>query len=162
WLSVAGLNPLGAGIAAAKHLVSGAPLIDRVPGAGDAPIETTFVSNQLADRFMTKPLLGAMYLGSDWRHGQDLVWFLDISSLAASLALVMLLLALLLATQSRAWTVVLTIPISALLVALNPLAGLAVVFGLAGMYVLLMLWQRFRPIVDGHRSNQWFYVAAVV
>lgn len=122
YLGLCGLNPLGPAIAIAKNMQRGQPLVER----WKSPIETTFVSNELSDRLLTQPLLGAMYLGGDWRQGPDLVWFFDIGSRAPALAGLMLLLYLLLIPDPtfRHGAGILTV--SAVVTALNPLLGIAV------------------------------------
>ena len=121
YLALCGVDPLGPGIAVAKKLTRGAPLLERVA----APVETTFVSNAESDRLMTEPLLGAMYLWDDWRQGQDLVWFFDIGSRAPALAGLMVLLYLLLKPEWDWRRMAVLAAISALVTALNPLVGLA-------------------------------------
>src|SRR5262249_3655052 len=117
WLGLAGLNPLGPAIAAAKTLMHPAPLIRNWP----PPLETVFVTGQMADDLMTQPLLGGMYVGSDWRHGQDLVWFFDIGSRAPALAGLMLLLYLML-KPGEGWSRYAAIAgASALVTVFNPL-----------------------------------------
>jgi Uncharacterized membrane protein (DUF2298) len=69
WLALAGSNPAGPAIAAAKAVRQGIPLFEFAP----EPVETVFVSNESADLFMTHPLLGALYVSADWRRGQNLV-----------------------------------------------------------------------------------------
>lgn len=126
YLALCGANPLGPVIAIAKNLSRGEALVEH----WKAPVETTFVSNQLADRLMTEPLLGAMYVASDWRQGNDLVWFFDIGSRAPALAGLMLLLYLLLQPEPTIRRGVLILAVSAVVTALNPLIGLAVAGGL--------------------------------
>jgi len=133
YLGLCGLNPLGPAIAAAKHLSRGAPLVERWNG----PIETTFVSNNLADRLMTEPLLGAMFLGNDWRQGPALVWFFDIGSRAPALAGLMTLLYLLLKPAPDPRRYLAIVALSALVTALNPLIGLAAA-GALGLASLIL------------------------
>jgi len=120
WLALAGLNPAGPAIAAAKAIRQGIPLVELVP----EPVETVFVSNESADLFMTHPLLGALHISADWRRGQNLSWFLDNSSRGPALALLMPLAALFLA-RPRARTLAGCAALAALSAALNPLVGLA-------------------------------------
>jgi Uncharacterized membrane protein (DUF2298) len=132
-LALVGVNPLGPAIALAKHWSRGIPLVEHWPEA----VETTFVTNQAADELMTQPLLGAMYVGGDWRQGQNLVWFFDVGSRAAALAGLMLLLYLLLKPDpGRARLAAVTV-VSAWTTAINPLVGLAVAGALAGACVLV-------------------------
>jgi hypothetical protein len=127
YLAIAGLNPLGPAIAVSKHLVRGAPLLEEWSG----PIETVFVSDALADRLMSQPLLGAMHVGADWRHGQNLPWFLDIGSRAPALALLMVLLFLLLRPGAGWRRHAVIVLVSSLLAAFNPLIGIAVAGAIA-------------------------------
>jgi len=120
WLALAGLNPAGPAIAAAKAVRQGIPLLEFVP----EPVETVFVSNESADLFMTHPLLGALYISADWRRGQNLVWFLDNSSRAPALALLVPLVALFLARPSGR-VIAASAAVAGLSAALNPLVGLA-------------------------------------
>ncbi len=130
WLALAGLNPAGPAIAAAKAVKLGVPLLEFAP----EPVETVFVSNESADLFMTHPLLGALHLGADWRRGQNLPWFLDNSSRGPALALLVPLMALVLGRPSR-WMLLASGALGALVAALNPLVGLGgagALFGGAG------------------------------
>jgi hypothetical protein len=122
YLALCGLNPLGPVIALAKNVTRGEALVEH----WNAPVETAFVSNAQADRMMTQPLLGAMYLGSDWRQGMDLVWFFDIGSRAPALAGLMLLLYLMLKPTPTWNGVAAILGLSAVVTALNPLIGLSV------------------------------------
>lgn len=132
WLGLAGVNPLGPGIAASKYLLRGTPLIDHRSG----PVETTFVSDSLADDLMTQPLLPGMYIGSDWRHGQDLMWFFDVASRAPTLAALMVLLYLAL-EPGAAWTRYTWMAVTSFLAtAFSPLIGLAVGGALGATAVL--------------------------
>jgi hypothetical protein len=89
-LALVGLNPLGPGIAAARHFSKGAPLFEQE--VGGRAVETTFVSNELADQLMSRKLLPSMYFSTDWRQGQNVVWFFDISSRGLALGVLMTLL----------------------------------------------------------------------
>lgn len=93
-LALFGANPLGPEIAAIKRLVRDVPLVERTA----TPVETTFVSDETADSLMVRPLLPAMYVGSDWHYGQNLVWFFDIGARAPALAMLMAVLYLILSS----------------------------------------------------------------
>jgi len=138
YLALAGLNPLGPAIAAAKHFTAAQPLASAPAG----PVETVFVSNQTADDLMTTSLLPALYVSSDWRHGQNLVWFLDISSRAPALSLIMVLLFLLLNWRPTFARVIVVALVAALMTALNPLVGLAVSGSLSAGFLALTLLER--------------------
>jgi hypothetical protein len=149
WLAVAGLNPAGPAIAAAKALTQGIPLLEPVPG----PVETVFLSDESADLFMTQPLLGALHVSADWRRGQNLPWFLDNSSRGPALALLVPLIALLLAGPSRI-ALAGAFALGAFAAALNPLVGLtaagALVGGACTAGAALALWRvskRAAPVV---------------
>jgi hypothetical protein len=122
FLALVGANPGGAVIAAAKHLLKGAPLFDAVPASG---VPTVFVTDQMADSLMTHPILGALYVGADWRIGHNLLWFLDISARGPALACLMVLLYLML-RRTTITGVVAIILVSALTAALNPIIGMIV------------------------------------
>ena len=94
------------------------------------------MSYETSDALMTQPLLGAMYLGGDWRQGQNLVWFFDIGSRAPALAGLMFLLFLLLKPDPGWGRYVSAGAVSAVVTALNPLVGLAAIGTLAGASVL--------------------------
>ena len=121
-LALAGINPLGPVIAAAKHVLRGVPVVEHRTG----PIETVFVTDQTADNLMTHPLLPAMYMGADWRHGQNMVWFFDISSRAPALAMLMVLLYLMADSSGGRRRYTALIMASAVLTALSPVIGLSV------------------------------------
>jgi hypothetical protein len=121
YLALTGLNPLGPGIAIAKHLLRGQPLINSWPAA----IETTFVTDQLADALMTEPLLPAMYISTDWRHGQNLVWFFDVGSRAPALSMLVVLLYLLLKPGGKWGRCGTIVVISSLVTAFSVIIGLA-------------------------------------
>ena len=140
WLALAGLNPAGPAIAAAKALRQGIPLLD----FPTLPVETVFVSNESADLFMAQPLLGALHVSADWRRGQNLPWFLDNSSLGPALALLMPLLALVLAPR-RSRTLLGAFALGALCAAFDPLVGLAGTGALvcgAGLVLLAVVFAR--------------------
>jgi hypothetical protein len=137
-LALCGLNPLGPAIAVARNVARGEVLVEQAT----EPVETMFVSNVQADRLMTQPLLGAMYVGSDWRQGMNLVWFFDIGSRAPALAGLMLLLYLLLQPGPTVGRVAVIAAVSAVVTALNPLIGLAV----AGALGLASLIRRQWPV----------------
>ena len=139
YLALAGLNPLGPAIAAAKHFIAARPLASAPSG----PVETVFVSNQTADDLMTTPLLPALYVSSDWRHGQNLVWFLDISSRAPALSLIMVLLFMLLNWRPTFIRGIVVSLVAALMTALNPLIGLAVSGSLAAGFLALTLLEKY-------------------
>ncbi len=80
----------------------------------------------MADDLMTQPFLPALYVSSDWRNGQNIVWFLDISSRAPALGLVPVLFFLLLRKRPIASGVV-----SAVLTALSPVIGWALAASIA-------------------------------
>lgn len=122
-LVLIGVNPLGPAIAAAKA-AGGEPAFVAI----DAPIETEVVTNDIADAYMAHPLLGLMYFGEDWRAGQNLSWLLDVSARTPSLALLVVLAALLGGSLGVAavWRVAAIILVMGLSTALNPLAGMAV------------------------------------
>lgn len=123
-LALAGMNPLGPVIAAGRHVAHQLPLIEEEPGPGT--VETMFVTNAQADRLMSRNLLPAMYFSTDWRHGQNIPWFFDISSRGLSLGVLMLLLALVAGGAAEPVRVVTIGLATALLTALNPIVGLAV------------------------------------
>ena len=136
YFALVGLNPLGPVIATGKHLLRGAPLLSPVSETQQS-VEQLSVSDQLADQWMTHPLLSAMQISGDWRHGQNVVWFLDISSRAPALALIMVLLFLLLGTRASIGTGMGVCVVTALMVALNPVLGLAVSVTLAIVSLVL-------------------------
>ncbi len=140
-LALTGLNPLGPGIAAARHYTQGAELFER--DSGGAAVETAFVSNEAADQLMSRNLLGRMYFSTDWRHGENITWFLDISSRGLALALIMLLVALTLRERPTAGRLAYTGLTAAMLAALNPIVGLAVA-GFLGFSLLLVGGRSFR------------------
>jgi hypothetical protein len=132
-LALVGSNPLGPAIAAARRVTQDVTLFEQESGAPN--VETTFSSNEAADRLMSRNLLGRMYFSTDWRHGQNIVWFFDISSRGLALGTVMLLVWLTL-TSGPGWGRFLsTMLTTALLAALNPIVGLAVA-GFLGMALL--------------------------
>jgi hypothetical protein len=97
-----------------------------------AEVQTVHVSDDLADDLMSRPLLPAMYLSADWRNGQNIVWYADISSRGLALGVMMLLLYFLLDPRGGPASLAGTVVTSALLTAFNPIVGLAACFALAG------------------------------
>ncbi len=140
--AIAGMNPLGPVIAAGRHFIQHRPLAEW--HGARAPVETVFVSDALADTLMSRPALPAMYLGADWRNGQNLVWFFDISSRALGLAALVLLLALLVRPEPGAGGLAALAGATALTTALNPIVGLAGA-GLLGASLLALGWRFHRP-----------------
>lgn len=136
YLALVGLNPLGPGIAGARHL-KGMPLFEQETGG--PVVETVFVSNELADQLMSRKLLPSMYFSTDWRQGQNVVWFFDISSRGLALGVLMALLLVVVRPAHRWPHLVATGLVTAALVALNPIVGLAVSGGL-GFSWLLQDW----------------------
>ena len=122
-LAVAGLNPLGPTIAAAKSAMNGPSAI--VETGPSAIASDVFVSNEEADRLMARPLLGAMYFSTDWRAGQNIVWFFDVSSRAPALALVLCMAWLFADPRRSAGRLVALGLVSAGAAAFNPLIGMA-------------------------------------
>jgi hypothetical protein len=137
YFALVGFNPLGPLIAFAKHLVKGTSLISDF--AGGATNGSIFVSNQLADDRMTQPLLGAMHVGSDWRHGQNLVWFLDISGRALALTAVMIVAFLILSKGSLGTRSIGIALVAAFMTAMDPLIGLAVTGTLVAAQVVVFV-----------------------
>jgi len=146
FLALAGVNPLGPAIAVGKYVLHGAELIDASPSTDS--IETVFVSNREADALMTQPLLGALYVTTDWRRGQNLAWFFDNSSRGLALALSLPLLLVFMGALSRRRALMIGV-IAAAMTALNPLIGLALAGSLFGGTVLVALRQRLRPGLGG-------------
>jgi hypothetical protein len=134
-LALVGLNPLGPGIAAARHFSKGAQLFEQE--VGGRAVETTFVSNELADQLMSRKLLPSMYFSTDWRQGQNVVWFFDISSRGLALGVLMTLLLVLLRPVHRWPHLAGAALLAALLAALNPIVGIAVAGGLGFSYLVL-------------------------
>ncbi len=137
-------------IAAGKHVVKGTPIVNTLNGS--AIVESVFVDNQLADDLMTHPLLSALYIGSDWRHGQNLAWFLGISSRTPALALTIVSLFFLLGAHLQRWRCACAILTSAMTTAMNPLIGLAVAGSLFGASALVLIGTR----ISARRSpSEW-------
>jgi Uncharacterized membrane protein (DUF2298) len=151
YLALAGLNPLGPAIAVAKHFLKGTPLYSTVP-AGES-VENLFVSNRMADDWMTQPLLPAMHISSEWWHGQNLVWFIDISSRAAVLSLIMVALFFLLSPQIKAAAILTISLLVALITSLNPISGFALSGSIVGASVLVRLISR-RLCANERNSDQ--------
>lgn len=155
-LALIGLNPLGPGIAAARHLGKHATLFEQE--LGGRPVETVFVSNEQADQLMSRRLLPMMYYSTDWRQGQNVVWFFDISSRGLALGVLMALLAVLLRPAMRWHHLAGIALLTALLAALNPIVGLAVAGGFGFSYTL-MHW-KLRPPETGRVSEfPWVVLA---
>jgi hypothetical protein len=149
YLALAGLNPLGPGVAITKHWLRGQPLTISWP----APVETTFVADQMADALMIDPLLPAMYISTDWRHGQNLVWFFDVGSRAPALSMLMVLLYLLLKPGGKWGRYAAIVVISSLVTAFSVIIGLAfaATIAAAAFITALPLFSRLRPgQVTGH------------
>ncbi|HSE68486.1 MAG TPA: DUF2298 domain-containing protein, partial [Gemmatimonadales bacterium] len=139
--ALAGANPLGPVIAMGRHLVQHRQLLE--PTVHSAELQTVHVSDDLADDLMSRPLLPAMYLSADWRNGQNIVWFADISSRGLALGVMMLMLYFLLAPRAGPVSLSGTAITAALLTALNPIVGLAACFLLAGSVSALWLFHRW-------------------
>ncbi len=136
YFALVGVNPLGPLIAIGKYIIKGTPLINNSFSPID--IETIFASNRVADNLMTQPLLSALYLYSNWHYGQNIVWFLEISSNNAALSLLMVLIFLFInykPTISRGTVIAI---VSALMVALNPIIGIAAIGSLTGVFSTLL------------------------
>src|SRR6185369_5645111 len=140
--ALAGANPLGPAIAVGRHLVQHRQLLERT--VHSAELETVHVSDDLADDLMSRPLLPAMYLSADWRNGQNIVWFVDISSRGLALGVLMLMLYFLLDSRAGPLSLAGTAVTGALLTALNPIVGLAACFLLAGSVAAVWLLHRWR------------------
>ncbi len=137
FLVLTGVNPLGPVIAVSKYVVHGNRLLTH-PQMSD--IDTVFVTDRQSEDLMTQPLLGALYVTADWRRGQNLAWYIDISSRGIALALVFPLL-LMFMSERMSWIAALsTAGIAAAMTAFSPLIGLAVVGSLfAGSAVLALI-----------------------
>lgn len=122
YLALLGMNPLGPAIAGAKHVLRDQALLqqERPDPGGD-----TFVTNAQADDRMAKPLLGALHIGTDWQSGQDIVWFIDVSSRGPAIALLMVMAWLLTHATRRRWPALMLVPTGALTAAFNPIIGLS-------------------------------------
>ncbi|HWP48988.1 MAG TPA: SBBP repeat-containing protein [Candidatus Limnocylindrales bacterium] len=136
YLAVAGANPFGPLIALAKHWIKAAPLIS--PVSSQTPVETLFVTNRMADDWMTQPLLPALYISSEWWHGQNIVWFIDISARAPALSLVFVLLFLLLSPRLKFGKILLITLLAALITAFNPITGFVVSGSLLGASLIIL------------------------
>ncbi len=142
YLALLGVNPLGPGIAIVKHVVRGQPLIHHWPADPDGDV---FVTDAQADDRMARPLLGALYVEREWRRGQNLVWFFDVSSRGPALALLMVLAYLLIDPRSHAIVGFTVVSTGALTAALNPIIALAAGGSLAASAGSLWLMKRLRP-----------------
>jgi uncharacterized protein DUF2298 len=140
--ALAGANPMGPVIALGRHIVQHRQLLE--PMVHSAELQTVHVSDDLADDLMSRPLLPAMYLSADWRNGQNIVWYADISSRGLALGVMMLMLYFLLAARAEPASLAGTAITAALLTALNPIVGLAACFLLAGSVTALWLLHRWR------------------
>jgi hypothetical protein len=140
--ALAGANPLGPAIALGRHLLQHRPLLEST--VHSAEVQTVHVSDDLADDLMSRPLLPAMYLSADWRNGQNIVWYADISSRGLALGVMMLLLYFLLDPRAGPASLAGTVITAALLTALNPIVGLAACFALAGSVTGVWLLHRWR------------------
>ncbi|HEU5154079.1 MAG TPA: DUF2298 domain-containing protein, partial [Gemmatimonadales bacterium] len=145
--ALAGANPMGPVIAMGRHLVQHRQLLE--PTVHSAELQTVHVSDDLADDLMSRPLLPAMYLSADWRNGQNIVWFADISSRGLALGVMMLMLYFLLAPRAGPVSLAGTAIPAALLTALNPIVGLATCLLLAGSVSALWLFHRWRGADPG-------------
>ncbi len=134
YFALAGQNPFGPVIAAAKHLVKDVPLIENF--SREDPVETVFVTDKQADDWMTQPLLPDLYIGSNWKHGQNFVWFYDISSRTVAISLLMVLLFLVLVPRQSLVVKFFAMLTAFLMTAFNPLIGLAASGSLLGGTVL--------------------------
>ncbi|MEP7324592.1 MAG: DUF2298 domain-containing protein [Gemmatimonadota bacterium] len=157
WLALVGLAPLGPGLALARHVVKGQPLMEWPHQ--EALAETVFTSNAVADRQMSRPLLPALYLSADWRHGVNLAWFIDISSRGLSLAFIMVLLLGLAVPRLTWWRAVLVALCGAMATALNPIMGLAVSGCVGAAAVGVVILERKRG--DFKPAMQWALGVAV-
>lgn len=141
FLVLAGVNPLGPAIAVAKHIVLDQPLFDRPEvGARDEVFATEHDSAHL----LTQPLLSALYVGGDWRRGQNVPWYLDSSSRGLALGLLPVLL---FGITGATWSVARAVAIAAIAAAIgavNPLIGVAAVGAIGGGSILLVAWRRLR------------------
>ncbi len=144
YLALVGANPLGPVIALAKHYVKGVSLFSDL--SGYKKVEDIFVSWELADTLMTQSLLPAMYIGSNWKHGQNLVWFFDISSRTPALALVMVCVLLYVSPRPHLGRDCLLFVLSCLTVSLNPLIGFAMAGSLFGGAVMTYVWLQVRNV----------------
>jgi hypothetical protein len=161
YLAIAGLNPLGPAIAIAKHVWKGTPLYSTVSGGASVDL---FVSNQMADDWMTQPLLPAMHISSEWWHGQNLVWFLDISSRAPALSLIMVALWVFLRPRATTATILAIAFLGVFITSLNPISGFAFTGSVAGASVVVYLVSRK---VSAYKSNPdrrstFFFLLALI
>lgn len=136
--ALVGANPAGPLLVAVRSVTQHPPLLQWSDGPGSSQAA---VSDVAADQMMSRPLLPALYFGGDWRSGQNIVWFFDISSRAPALAALLLLLLVLPAAGSGAGAWVGALVATLAVTALNPIVGLAVAGALAGSLCLLALWR---------------------
>ena len=139
--ALAGANPMGPVIAMGRHLVQHRQLLEST--VDTAELQTVHVSDDLADSLMSRPLLPAMYISADWRNGQNIAWYADISSRGLALGVMMLMLYFLLAPRVGPVSLAGMGITAALLTALNPIVGLAACFLLAGSVTALGLLHRW-------------------
>lgn len=123
-LALVGLNPAGPGLAIARQVTGGVALLEKETGA--PAVETVFTTNETADQLMSHNLLGRMYFSTDWRHGENIVWFFDISSRGLALALVLAMVGVTLSERKGTGALLATVFAAAFLTAMNPIMGLAV------------------------------------
>lgn len=162
FLFLAGVNPLGPAIAAAKSVIQGTRLLSVAPPL--SAIDTVFATEQESADLMTQPLLGALYVTADWRRGQNVNWYLDNSSRGIALALILPLLFVFLG-NTVSWITVLSIgAIAAVMTAFSPLIGLAAVGSLFAGSVAVALLNRIRSgaIGPGMQSTLGLAVAAAL
>jgi hypothetical protein len=141
YLAVAGANPLGPAVAASKLVLKGESMVN--PAAPPVVRDGVFVTNALADQYLVHPVLPALYYGDDWRRGQNVVWFFDISSRAPAIALTVAALFWFLRTGSRAHVPVL-VALGAALASINPVMGLPTAGALLGAAGVAALSHRLR------------------
>ena len=153
YLALAGLNPFGPLIALAKNTIRGTALVDE--WSRQTPVETVFVSDSLADDLMSKPLLPALYVSSDWRNGQNVVWFLDNSSRGITLAMISVLFFFLLQSKRS----ILVAVVSAIATALNPVIGcaLSIVLAVSAFTTRPFTYRFLAPIAGSLAAAPFYY-----
>lgn len=128
WLALVGANPGGPAIAAVRAVREGIPLVEFFP----EPVETVYVSDESSELFQVHPLLRALYVGDDWRIGQNFVWYLDNGSIGPALACALFAVLLFLGPTTRVRGVGSAL-LGATAAGLDPIAGagamLATLFG---------------------------------